>query len=290
MTIGEQVLSNIFTLTNAPAAAKAAAGQIVNRLMKFRWVLLTLSLVGTVAAETNPSSVKARFGTVVLSVVSNEVILVAADSKAIGLTFGGEEKILSECKIVRISDNLFFATTGLKMTSRIHSTTVIKGAFQENTTASEGAMLAEIRFQRYLADELSSLRTNSPRQFNERFESLRNASVIIFGLEKESLFFHRSDFIAEAAPDRISVKVNREHCVGNACPKAHEASMVLYGHTSGLLEYHRTHQASEVDLDWIKNAMEHAIKTTPQFVGPPVDIIEIYKTGPKWLQVKDACK
>lgn len=241
--------------------------------------------------RSNAASVSLhRFGTAILSIVMpGELIAVAADSKAVGVTEEGDEKSLSECKIRKISENVFFATTGLWRSKTYNAANIIAEALRENEEPQEGVVIAENRIQKYLADELSRLRLNSPRNFIKWFKELRYASVIVFGLQKGSLFLYSSDFVASDT-DPIHVQVTRHECPGKECPPG-QTHMTFYGHSIGLDEYHRTHnKVPVIDLNWIKNAMESAIKAEPQFVGPPIDIIRINEKGARWVQVKKECE
>ncbi|HXG51779.1 MAG TPA: hypothetical protein VNN77_10280 [candidate division Zixibacteria bacterium] len=236
------------------------------------------------------AEIEHRFGTAILSVVvPDEQIAVAADSKAIGITAAGEQKILSECKVRRIGENVFFSATGLWSSQNSSLTTIIGGSFQEARKAREAILLIEKRVQSYLAQALANVRARSPESFRKWFDYLRRSSIILFGLQNGSLFLYTSEFALTDGPERIHVEVTRYECPGSSCPSGH-TTLAFYGHTKGLDEYFRKRRGSEIDMAWIRNAMEWAIRAEPQFVGPPVDILRINKTGARWVQAKAECR
>jgi hypothetical protein len=177
---------------------------------------------------------------------------------------------------------MFFYCNGIMEVKNTDAATIIGEALRENQNALDGVSLTETRIQNYLADELSDLKINSPTNFSQWFDNLRHASVIIFGLQNGSLFIYHSD--------RVRVQVKRHDCPGKSCPPSGEIGMVFYGHSAGLDEYYRNKKPSQIDWDWVKKAMESAIEAEPRFVGPPIDIIRINKTGARWVQVKEQCK
>jgi hypothetical protein len=231
-----------------------------------------------------------HFGTTLLSIyIPNERTIVAADSKTIGVTVGNEERILSGCKIRKIKDNVYFAATGLWGTRSASIPAIIAESFQSNPQVEEAMPLVETRLGSYLKDELAGIKKRLPERFQQSFDNLRHAQIIIFGLQNGSLFLHHRDFLATDDSAGINVQVTRQECPGKSCPSK-EATFVFYGHKEGLEEYFNTHKPSELTLEWIKNAMAAAIKAAPDFVGPPVDIISINHKGAKWLQVKKECE
>jgi len=252
------------------------AKQFPLRLLGLTAILLTL-----------PASL-VRATTIVVARTANEIVI-GADSKVTD-TYG-HELDSRVCKIRQVG-NLFLAFEGLlrdKATGfNVPEIAVRALQLKPDASAREKVNILTGFLTSELFVELQRVRTNSPDEFHTKLEGQTFLRIVIAGFEAgRPLVFvrqFRTSFIARG----IGVTVIPDDCLSGC-----EGEVVtrFLGETDaidGLPEDTPGFWKSGL-ADGVRRLIEMEIAARSEYVGPPIDLLQINAQGAKWIQKKAGC-
>jgi len=228
--------------------------------------------------------------TIVVARTNNEIVL-GADSKVTD-TFGNDLNRRA-CKILRVG-NLFLAFEGLEIDRKTGfsvpelSTTALNfrpsGPVSEKISILTGFLVTE------LMAELSHLKTHEPETYFRKIEGgqlfLR---LIVAGFEKERpLVFVRSFRALQYNPGQIGVSVIPDDCLEKCEGAVVTRFLGESDAIDGLPE--ETPDFWKAGLsNGVRRLIETEIAARSEYVGPPIDIVRITKSGFQWIERKPEC-
>jgi hypothetical protein len=231
-----------------------------------------------------------RATTIVVARTKSEIVI-GADSKVTD-TFGNDLNKRA-CKILPVG-NLFVAFEGLRIDRKTgFNVEEISGAalnFNTSGPLAEKISILTGFLVSELLVELAHLKTNEPETYFRKIEGgqlfLR---LIVAGFEKgRPLVFVRSFRALHYNPGQIGVSVIPDDCLNNC-----EGAVV----TRFLGESDAIDGLPEETPDFWKDGLsagvrrliETEIAARSEYVGPPIDIVRINKSGAHWVQRKPDC-
>lgn len=245
----------------------------------FRLLPLILLLTGSAAATT------------IVAVKTPGEIVIGADSKMTG-TFGGGVAG-EECKIVQVG-NLFFAYEGMVRDRRtgFDIAKLVRQALElkPDATASERVSIMTGFVTSRLFNELPELKRHDPDTYREKVEGGQTfLKILVAGFEgKEPLLFVRGFRAVPLNRQSIGVSVVPDDCLSD-CRDSIVVRML--GETAAIEGL-----AEETEGFWkgglaagVRQLIETEIAARGEYVGPPVDILRIDRSGAAWLQKKPSC-
>lgn len=236
------------------------------------------------------ASNSARATTIVVARSASEIVI-GADSKVTD-TFGNELNRRA-CKIRQVG-NLVIAFEGLEVDRKTGfnlqeiSTTALNlrpsGSATEKVSMLTGFLVSE------LLNELSHLKTQEPETYFRKIEGgqlfLR---LIVAGFENgRPLVFVRSFRALQYNPGQIGVTVIPDDCLANCEGAVVTRFLGESDAIEGLPE--ETPDFWKAGLgDGVRRLIETEIAARSEYVGPPIDIVQISKSGIRWLARKPEC-
>lgn len=231
-----------------------------------------------------------RATTIVVARSATEIVI-GADSKVTD-TFGNDLNKRA-CKILQVG-NLFVAFEGLGVDrktgfnvpeiSKAALNFRASGPMTEKLGVLTGFLVSELLI------ELAHLKTNEPETYFRKIEGgqlfLR---LIVAGFEKaRPLVFVRSFRALQFNPGQIGVSVIPDDCLDNC-----EGAVV----TRFLGESDAIDGLPEETPDFwkaglsagVRRLIEAEIAARSEYVGPPIDIVRISKSGAQWVERKPEC-
>jgi hypothetical protein len=229
--------------------------------------------------------------TIVVARTANEIVI-GADSKVTDLY--GNDVNRRACKIRQVG-SLFIAFEGLEVDRKTGfnvpeiSTTALNfrpsGSMTEKVSILTGFLVSE------LLVELSHLKTHEPDTYFKKISGgqlfLR---LIIAGFEKgKPLVFVRSFRALQFNPGQIGVSVIPDDCLDNC-----EGAVVtrFLGESEAIEDL-----PEETPGFWkgglgagVRTLIETEIAARSEYVGPPIDIVRISKSGVQWIERKPECQ
>jgi hypothetical protein len=251
-------------------------------------VLLRFSITSLLLLIVAANSVRAT--TIVVARSANEIVI-GADSKVTDLY--GNDLNRRACKIRQVG-NLFIAFEGLEVDRKTGfnvpeiSTRALNlrpsGPMTEKISILTGFLVSELMV------ELSHLKTHEPDTYFKKIEGgqlfLR---LIIAGFEKEKpLIFVRSFRALQFNPGQIGVSVIPDDCLDNCKGAVVTRFLGESEAIEGLPE--ETADFWKAGLsDGVRRLIETEIAARSEYVGPPIDIVRISKSGVQWIERKPEC-
>ena len=215
---------------------------------------------------------------------SNELVI-AADS--LMTLYGGRPQ--QACK-VRRHDDIVFATAGLVVSSHgipdAHQ--VIIDVLRRPVTWTEHVQTIEDRLQEPLLRTLRRLQRERPDEFQRQFTQgfVLHVSLAAFrhGLPVLEM---REFFIERNGSTGLRIRVKRTSCPGQC---SREIEIFGVGETEVMMQAARKLRQVPPDLAALgSDLVTRQIRSTPEFVGPPVDVIRITADGVHWVNRKPSC-
>ncbi|HEY0385799.1 MAG TPA: hypothetical protein VGC64_07290 [Pyrinomonadaceae bacterium] len=242
-------------------------------------VFLLLLVAGRAAATT------------VVAVKTPLEIVVGADSKVtdtFGNAFAG-----SACKIVQ-AGNLFFAYEGLARDRRtgFDITKTARQALQlkPDATVSERVSILTGLVATELFAELASLKQHDPETYREKIEGGQTfLKILVAGFEGDDpLLFVRQFRAVQLNSQPAGVSVVPDDCLADC----REAVVIRsLGETAAIEDLPEETPGfwAEGITEGVRRLIETQIAARSEYVGPPVDILRMDKTGARWIQKKPSC-
>ena len=213
---------------------------------------------------------------------SNQLVI-AADS--LMTLYDGRPQ--QACKIRR-HDDVVFATAGLVVSSDgvLDAHHVIADVLRRPVTWTEHVQTIEERLQEPLLRTLRRLRRELPDAFREQILQGFVLHVTLAAFRYGHPVLEMREFFVETnGPNEFRVK--RMSCPGQ-CPR--ETEVFGVGETETMMRHVRQIRQFPPDLAALGlDLVTRQIRATPEFVGPPVDVIRIAAEGVHWVNRKPSC-
>ena len=231
-----------------------------------------------------------RATTIVIARSPTEIVI-GADSKVTD-TFGNDLNKRA-CKIRQIG-NLFIAFEGLEIdrTTGFNLPDISSAALKLKPTASaaEKADILTGFLTSRLSVELLHVKNHDPETYVRKVAGGQMfLRIVIAGFEKGyPLLFVRSFRGLEISAQKIGVTVVSEDCLGG-CPDGVVTRFL--GETEaieGLAEESPDFWKAGLS-DGVRKLIETEIAARSEYVGPPIDILRIDRSGAQWIQRKPEC-
>ena len=232
----------------------------------------------------------ARATTIVVARTASEIII-GADSKVTDVF--GNELSRRACKIRQVG-NLFVAIEGLEVDRQTGFSAPEIATRALTSKASAPAAEKMSLLMGYLVSalltELAHLKTHEPQTYFKKIEGgqlfLR---LIVAGYERgKPLIFVRSFRALQYNPGQIGVAVIPDDCLedcrGEVVTKFLGESEAIDGlpeETGGFWK--------DGVAEGVRRLIETEIAARSEYVGPPIDIVRITKSGAQWIQRKKEC-
>jgi hypothetical protein len=256
--------------------------------MRRPWIEAFLSLLAIGPVFFSAVSGVANATTIVVARSATEIVI-GADSKVTD-TYG-HELGSQVCKIQQVG-NLFLAFEGLlrdKATGfSVPQIAVRALQLKPEATAAEKVNVLTGFLTSELFVELQKVRTNSADEFHTKLEGQTFLRVVIAGFEgNRPLVFvrqFRTSFIARG----IGVVVIPDDCIDDCTGDVVTRFMGETEAIEGLPE--------ETPGFWkdglatgVRRLIETEIAARSEYVGPPIDLLQINVGGGTWIQKKQGC-
>ena len=193
------------------------------------------------------------------------------------------------CKIRR-HDDVVFATAGLVVSSDgvLDAHQVIADVLRRPVTWTEHVQTIEERLQEPLLRTLRRLRRELPDAFREQILQGFVLHVTLAAFRYGHPVLEMREFFVETnGPNELRLRVKRMSCPGQ-CPR--ETEVFGLGETETMMRHVRQIRQFPPDLAALGlDLVTRQIRATPEFVGPPVDVIRIAADGVHWVNRKPSC-
>jgi len=247
-----------------------------------------LRLLGITAVLLIVPSGLAKATTIVVARTANEIVI-GADSKVTD-TYG-KELNSQVCKIQQVG-NLFIAFEGL-LRDRATGFSVPEIAtralqLKPAATAAEKVNILTGFLTAELFDELLRVRHDSADEFHTKLEGQTFLRIVIAGFEhnRPVVFVRqfRTAFIARG----IGVTVIPDDCLADC--KGEVVTRFL-GETDAIEGLPEDSPGFWKDglATGVRRLVEIEIEARSEYVGPPIDLLQINARGAKWIQKKEGC-
>ena len=212
-------------------------------------------------------------------------IVIAADS--LMTLYAGRPQ--QACKIRRHND-VVFAMAGLVVSSGgvVDAHQMITDVLRRPVTWTEQVQTIEDRLQEPLLRTLRRLRREMPDEFRRQIlqEFVLHVTLAAFRYGHPVLEM-REFFVETNGPNELRIRVQRMSCPGQ-CPR--ETEVFGVGETEVMMRHAREIRQFPPDLAAFgRDLVTLQIRSTPEFVGPPVDVIRIAADGVHWVNRKPSC-
>jgi len=225
--------------------------------------------------------------TTIIAIRLNDTIIIGADSKAHNF-----KKSWNVCKIYKYK-NFYYAVSGISSDTIYNFD--LEVIINKNVDANREIFLTLDSLNYALCDSLINylkrIKFNRPYVYNEFITKYRGIKIIFAIISYQIPFLVGAEYYVEYDSTMMNyyIKYKNTFCPGDS--KASSNIMIIGQHKAidGYLEDHPGF--------WEKNPVEAInflikleIKSNPDKVGKPIDIIQITKNNYKWIQCKPECK
>lgn len=267
-----------------PDKARATSRQMKRFSASFK-----LSGLLCVALLSFPSfHLRVNATTIVIARTPTEIVI-GADSKVTDSYGQGVDNEV--CKIHQVG-SLFVAFEGLLRDKRtgFNVPDVSKRALQwkPDASAAEKVTMLTGFLTSALFEELVQVRSNSPQEFQRKLEGQTFLKIVVAGFERNKPVVFVRQFRTTFIAGKVAVTVIPDDCLDDC---KGEVVTRLLGETAaidGLPE--------ETPGFWqpglipgVRRLLELQIMARSEYVGPPIDILQINARGAKWIQKKPQC-
>ena len=215
---------------------------------------------------------------------SNQLVI-AADS--LMTLYDGRPQ--QACKIRR-HDDVVFATAGLIVSSAgiLDAHQVITDVLRRPVSWTEHVQTIEDRLQEPLLRTLRRLRREMPDEFRRQILQGFVLHVTLAAFRYGHPVLEMREFFVETnGPNELRIRVKRMSCPSQ-CPR--ETEVFGVGETEAMMRHVSEIRQFPPDLAAFgRDLVTRQIRSTPEFVGPPVDVIRIAADGVHWVNRKPSC-
>lgn len=223
-------------------------------------------------------------GTAIVIIAKGDQIVAAADSKVL---LGHDRIASSDCKIKQVED-AFFAIAGHRRVELTDFDAIHIAMEACRTTHNITDRMS--KFEMLMKPALFNMLWYSQRKTPYYFETaLRDKTILqaaFFGFERGSPYLFVRSFKCNTSTGRISIEVDRQACLSQC------DILTILGKSRAAEEYLARTPASKKkpSIELSKELVELEIADEPEIVGPPIDVLQISKTGAIWKQRKAECQ
>jgi len=247
-----------------------------------------LRLFGVIAIVLTVPSSLAKATTIVVARTANEIVI-GADSKVTD-TYG-KELNSQVCKIQQVG-NLFIALEGLLQDKATgFSVPEIAGRalrLKPDATAVEKVNILTGFLTTELFVELNRVRRDSAAEFHTKLEGQTFLRIVIAGFEGNQPVVFVRQFRTAFVAGAIGVTVIPDDCLADC--KGDVVTRFL-GETDaieGLPEDEPGFWKKGL-VAGVQRLLETEIEARSEYVGPPIDLLQINAQGARWIQKKEEC-
>jgi hypothetical protein len=226
--------------------------------------------------------------TIVVARAANEIVI-GADSKVTD-TYG-KELNSQVCKIQQ-SGNLFFAVEGLlrDKATGFNVPEIVSRALQVKTdaTAAEKVNILTGFLTTELFAELNRVKHDSPAEFHTKLEGQTFLRIVIAGFEGNRPVVFVRQFRTAFVGSGMGVTIIPDDCLADC--KGEVVTRFL-GETDAIEGVPEDNPGFWKDglVPGVRRLMETEIEARSEYVGPPIDLLQIKAQGARWIQKKSEC-
>ena len=230
----------------------------------------------------------AQATTIVVARAANEIVM-GADSKVTD-TYG-KELNSQVCKIQQVG-NLFIAVEGLlkdKATGfNVPGIIVRSLELKPDATAAEKVNILTGFLTSELFVELNRVRRNSPEEFHTKLEGQTFLRIVVAGFENNRPLVFVRQFRMAYLAQGIGVMVFPDDCLDEC---RGEIVTRFLGETAAIDGVPEDTPAFWHDglVSGVRRLLETEIEARSEYVGPPIDLLQITSQGARWIQKKPEC-
>ena len=234
--------------------------------------------------------IRSSFATTIVVLKTQSEIVAGADS--MGLFVTGNKRIShSFCKIHEVHD-FFMATAGLYDT-RVGQRLNIGGIVKSVTKKGDPLSLVVNRSSRAIVSALSQ--TLSEAKKDDALYNLiirGNIVTFFFGFEdgRPAAYVERTVVTAREHSSTPAIESTQEKC-GPLCIPPDGQPYLMHTQSEALLDFRSNHPGLMRDdpVAFVRSAILADIAANKNRSGPPVDILSLDHSGPKWIDKKPNC-
>jgi hypothetical protein len=246
--------------------------------------LLVLLSTSAIPVE-NESPGFVTTGTAIAIIAKADQIAAAADSKII---LGRDRLLSSDCKIKQF-DDLFFAIAGHRREelSNFDAIYVASEACRLTDNAADRVNKFEILIKGPLFNMLRITQLKDPSYFESNLHNKTILQAAFFGFERGSPYLYaRSYRCKTTSSGQIVIEIERQECVARC------DLLTILGKSRAVEKYisQTADYKKRPSIELARKFVELEIADEPDIVGPPIDILQITKTGAVWKQRKPECR
>jgi bifunctional DNA-binding transcriptional regulator/antitoxin component of YhaV-PrlF toxin-antitoxin module len=257
-------------------------GMILQHSRAFTRTIVSAVLMAALVARAPATSI-----VVIRGVIGSKwVVLIAADSKSQYIRGQGPA---TTCKIEPLKRG-FLILTGYRTDFKSFSIPVTvrkefdaKGSFSEHVNRTTDAV------RRAATVQLRKLRSGEPDAFKQILTKQHGNVVAIALVDGDALAVRGFRF---DEPARSVVAYLAEDCPGKDCPKGNILRPL--GKTAAIQKYLSEHHLGVITdpkqlAELARTLIELEVKDAPEDVGPPVEILQLDASGPRWISNDLGC-
>jgi len=244
--------------------------------------IIFLSLIE--AAAPNHQLVFTSGTTIVIRKAPSQIV-VGADSMT--RESGNGAVSFSECKIRQVGDD--FLAMGGNIREKVTGFDAFKIATQamrDSDKPIDKVKGFERNILTPLTEVIRMVRSKNPEYFENRLRDKIVLFVAFFGIEQQSLYLYVRSYKATAY-NSIDVKVEPE---GSTDCLTGCNTILALGETDAITDYLNTNPKPVLSVELVRKLVQVEIEQTPEYVGPPIDIVRLDTNGANWVDVKPECK
>jgi hypothetical protein len=223
-------------------------------------------------------------GTAIAIVARSDQIAVAADSKVL---LGPDRISFLDCKIKQC-EGAFFVIAGHRRVELTDFDAIYIATDACKTTGNIADRMS--KFETLIEAALSNMLRASRQRDRTYFEiSLRDKTVLqaaFFGFERGSPYLYARSYKCRVSSDQIVVEVERQGCQSQC------DLLTLLGESRAIERYisQTPSYKKKPPIELVKELVELEIADKPDVIGPPIDVLQISKTGAVWKERKQDCQ
>jgi hypothetical protein len=271
------MVNNVDSIASAGLQrSRLTTSPTISRLFGITAILLTASLSLTKAT------------TIVVARTPSEIVI-GADSKVTD-TYG-KELNSQVCKIQQAS-NLFFAVEGLlkdKATGFNVPEIVIRSLqLKPDATAAEKVNILTGFLTAELFVELNRVRRNSEEEFHTKLEGQTFLRIVVAGFENNRPLVFVRQFRMAYIAQGIGVIVIPDDCLDDCNGAVVTRFLGETEAIEGLPEDNPSFWNDGLAAG-VRRLLETEIAARSEYVGPPIDLLQITAQGARWMKKKPEC-
>jgi hypothetical protein len=244
--------------------------------------ILGLLLTNTTFVE-NEQSGFVTTGTSIAIIAKENQIAAAADSK---ILLGRDRFSSTDCKIKQFED-IFFAIAGHRreVLSNFDAIYIAMEACKTTSNIADRMSKFELLIKPALFNMLWVNQRKDPSYFESNLLDKTILQAAFFGFERGAPYLFTRSYKCKLASGRIVIDVESQGCLSQC------DMLAVLGKSRAIEQYIIRTPAykKKPSVELAQELVELEIADEPNIVGPPIDILQISKTGPVWKQRKPDC-